>query len=71
MQEAFGVVFHFIRGFASSSFYFPYKRAKDWTWESYWIASCLIVPFLATNLNIPDSIGIIRPVTIVGYGNSL
>jgi L-rhamnose-H+ transport protein len=58
MQAILGVFFHFIGGFASGSFYMPYKKVKGWSWESYWIIgglfSWLIVPPLAAFLTIPD-----------------
>lgn len=58
MQVLLGIVFHFIGGFASGSFYMPFKKVKDWSWESYWIIgglfSWLIVPPLAAFLTIPD-----------------
>jgi L-rhamnose-H+ transport protein len=57
MQAVFGVIFHFIGGFASGSFYIPYKKVQGWSWESYWIVggifSWLIVPPLAAWLTIP------------------
>lgn len=57
MQAIFGVIFHFIGGFASGSFYIPYKKVKGWAWESFWIVggifSWLIVPPLAAWLTIP------------------
>ena len=37
MQVILGVIFHFIGGFASGSFYIPYKKVKVWAWESFWI----------------------------------
>ncbi|MDP9230068.1 MAG: rhamnose/proton symporter RhaT, partial [Bacteroidota bacterium] len=37
MQVILGVIFHFIGGFASGSFYMPFKKIKKWAWESYWI----------------------------------
>ena len=64
MQAIFGVIFHFIGGFASGSFYIPYKKVKGWAWESYWIVgglfSWLIVPPLAAYLTIPDFMEIIK-----------
>lgn len=64
MQVIFGVIFHFIGGFASGSFYIPYKKVKGWHWESYWIVgglfSWLIVPPLAAILTIPNFIEIIK-----------
>jgi len=63
MQAILGVFFHFIGGFASGSFYIPYKKVKGWAWESYWIVggifSWLIIPPLAAYLTIPDFPGII------------
>lgn len=57
MQVIFGIIYHFIGGFASGSFYMPYKKVKGWSWESYWIIgglfSWLIVPPLAAFLTIP------------------
>lgn len=64
MQVLLGVIFHFIGGFASGSFYIPYKKVKGWHWESYWIIgglfSWLIVPPLAAYLTIPGFVDIIR-----------
>jgi L-rhamnose-H+ transport protein len=64
MHVILGVIFHFIGGFASGSFYIPYKKVRGWAWESYWIIgglfSWLIVPPLAAWLTIPDFTAIIR-----------
>jgi L-rhamnose-H+ transport protein len=57
MQVILGVIYHFIGGFASGSFYMPFKKVRGWAWESYWIIgglfSWLIVPPLAAWLTIP------------------
>lgn len=57
MQVILGVLFHFIGGFASGSFYIPFNRVKKWAWESYWIVggifSWLIVPPIAAALTAP------------------
>jgi len=64
MQVLLGVIFHFIGGFASGSFYIPYKKVRGWAWESYWIVgglfSWLIVPPLAAWLTIPNFFEIIK-----------
>lgn len=71
MQVVLGVIFHFIGGFASGSFYMPFKKVKDWSWESYWIVgglfSWLIVPPLAAWVTLPgfsDIISAASPQTI-------
>jgi len=64
MVIIFGVLFHFLGGFASGSFYIPYKKVKGWSWESFWITgglfSWLIVPPLAAYLTIPGFVAIIE-----------
>ena len=73
MQVLLGVIFHFIGGFASGSFYMPYKKVKQWNWESYWIIgglfSWLIVPPLAAYLTIPGFVEIIKatPIDTIKY----
>ena len=67
MGVILGVLFHFIGGFASGSFYMPYKKVKGWSWESFWIVgglfSWLIVPPLAAYLTIPGFMDIIKSST--------
>ncbi len=57
MQIFFGIIFHFLGGFASGSFYMPYKKVRGWHWESYWIVgglfSWLVVPPLAAWFTVP------------------
>lgn len=64
MQIILGIFFHFIGGFASGSFYMPFKKVKGWSWESYWIVgglfSWLIVPPVAAWFTVPGFADIIR-----------
>lgn len=64
MNALLGVIFHWIGGFASGSFYLPYKKVKGWHWEIYWLVgglfSWLIVPPIAAYLTIPDFLAIIK-----------
>jgi L-rhamnose-H+ transport protein len=59
-----GIIYHLIGGFASGSFYLPYKKVKGWAWESYWIIgglfSWLVVPPLAAWITIPEFATIIH-----------
>jgi L-rhamnose-H+ transport protein len=63
MGVVLGVIFHFLGGFASGSFYIPYKKVRNWSWESYWIVgglfSWLIVPPIAAWLTVPGFADII------------
>ena len=73
MQTILGIIFHFIGGFASGSFYMPYKKVKGWHWESYWIVgglfSWLIVPPLAAYFTVPGFAELIRntPWDVIRY----
>lgn len=64
MNALIGVLFHFLGGFASGSFYIPFKKVKEWNWETFWIVgglfSWLIVPPVAAFFTIPDFYEIIR-----------
>ena len=73
MGVVLGVIFHFIGGFASGSFYVPFKKVRRWAWESYWIVgglfSWLIVPPLAAWITLPGFADVIRetPTETIGY----
>ena len=49
-NPALGVLFHWLGGLASGSFYVPYRGVKRWSWETYWLVggvfSWLIAPWL-------------------------
>src|SRR5436189_2161816 len=66
------VIFHLIGGFASGSFYIPYKKVKGWHWESFWIVgglfSWLIVPPLAAWLTVPGFAEVIRQMDFTTLG---
>jgi L-rhamnose-H+ transport protein len=44
-----GVVFHWIGGLASGSFYVPFRGVRKWSWETYWLTggvfSWIIAPW--------------------------
>jgi L-rhamnose-H+ transport protein len=42
-----GVLFHWIGGFASASFYVPYKGIRKWSWEIFWLVGGLFSWVLA------------------------
>ena len=64
MNVILGILFHYLGGGASGSWYMPYNWVKKWRWEIYWITggifSWLIMPFLAVILTIPDWQGILH-----------
>ena len=49
-NPALGVVFHWLGGLASGSFYVPFRGVKRWAWETYWLVggffSWIIAPWI-------------------------
>ncbi len=45
-----GVVFHWLGGLASGSFYVPFRKGRSWAWETYWLVggffSWIIAPWI-------------------------
>lgn len=62
-NPALGVIFHWLGGFASASFYVPYKRIQRWSWEVFWLAGGLfswaIAPWLFASLRTEDLLGVL------------
>jgi L-rhamnose-H+ transport protein len=58
MNPLIGVVFHWLGGLSSASFYVPYKRIKRWSWEIFWLTggvfSWLLAPWLFASLKTHD-----------------
>lgn len=61
-----GVFFHWLGGLSSASFYVPYKRIKQWSWEIFWIVggvfSWLIMPWFFAWLNTSNVLDILSSV---------
>jgi len=53
-----GVVFHWLGGLASGSFYVPFRAVRRWAWETYWLVggvfSWIIAPWLLASLMTSD-----------------
>jgi L-rhamnose-H+ transport protein len=53
-----GVVFHWLGGLASGSFYVPYRFVRKWSWEVYWLVggffSWIIAPWILALLKTND-----------------
>jgi L-rhamnose-H+ transport protein len=64
MNPLLGVVFHWLGGLASGSFYVPYKGVKRWSWETYWLVggffSWIICPWLFASLLTNDVVGVLK-----------
>lgn len=64
ISALFGVVYHWLGGLASGSFYVPYKGVKKWSWETYWLVggffSWIICPWLLASLLTKDVVGVLQ-----------
>jgi len=58
-----GVLLHAVGGFAAASFYLPFKKVRNWSWESYWLVggffSWIIAPWVVALLVAPTVLAIL------------
>lgn len=61
---ALGLFLIALGGFAAGSFYIPFKKVRNWAWESYWIVnglfSWIIMPWFVAFLTVPELIFVLR-----------
>ncbi|HET8880633.1 MAG TPA: L-rhamnose/proton symporter RhaT, partial [Solimonas sp.] len=58
-----GVLFHWLGGLASASFYVPYRGVRRWSWEVFWLVgglfSWIFAPWLFASLRTHDLFGVL------------
>ena len=63
-MTALGLLLITLGGFAAGSFYIPFKKVRDWAWESYWLVngvfSWIIMPWLIAFLTVPALMLVLR-----------
>jgi L-rhamnose-H+ transport protein len=63
-NPAIGVLYHWLGGLASGSFYVPYRGVKLWAWETYWLVggvfSWILAPWLLALVMTQDLIAVLR-----------
>jgi L-rhamnose-H+ transport protein len=61
-----GVLYHWLGGFASATFYVPYRGIRRWSWEIFWLTggifSWLVAPWLFAGLMTNDLAGVLGQV---------
>ena len=59
-----GVIFHWLGGLASASFYIPYRGVKRWSWETYWLVggvfSWIVAPWILAAALVPGFMDVLR-----------
>ncbi len=72
-NPALGVMIFMLGGLAGAVFYLPFKKVRNWAWESYWfiyaVVGLLIVPWALALSTSPNVISVIRqtPGKELGY----
>ncbi len=63
-NPALGVFIFTLGGLAGAIFYLPFKKVKNWAWESYWlvyaVAGLLVVPWLLAFAMSPNVISVLK-----------
>jgi hypothetical protein len=64
MNPILGVLFHWLGGLASGSFYVPFRGVKRWSWETAWLVagvfSWIIAPWFFAILNTTDVLTVLK-----------
>ena len=64
MNPVLGVFLHALGGYAAGSFYIPFRKVRNWAWESYWLISgvfaWIVVPWIVAFLTVPGLFDVIR-----------
>jgi L-rhamnose-H+ transport protein len=60
---ASGIFLITLGGFAAASFYIPFKKVRNWAWESYWLVngffSWIIMPWLVAFFTVPKLMSVL------------
>jgi L-rhamnose-H+ transport protein len=58
-----GVLLHALGGFAAGSFYIPFKKIRNWAWESYWLVSgvfsWIVAPWVVALVTVPELMSVL------------
>ena len=63
-ESGLGVSIFTLGGLAGAVFYLPFKKVKEWAWESYWmiyaIAGLVVVPLVLALTTSPNAFTVLR-----------
>ena len=63
-NPALGVLIFALGGLAGAIFYLPFKRVKDWAWESYWLVyavfGLVLVPWVLAFSTSPNVLAVLK-----------
>ncbi|NIA29038.1 MAG: L-rhamnose/proton symporter RhaT [Actinobacteria bacterium] len=68
MNPILGIFFHAVGGFAAGSFYIPYSKVKNWSWEVYWLVggffAWILAPWIVSLIAVPDLFALLRSLSL-------
>jgi L-rhamnose-H+ transport protein len=68
MEPILGVVLILLGGFSNGSFYMPFKKVQNWSWEVFWIVggifSWIIAPWIFSFVTVPNLLNIFSDATL-------
>jgi L-rhamnose-H+ transport protein len=73
MNPLLGVCYHWMGGFASASFYVPYRSIRRWSWEIFWLVggmfSWIIAPWFFASLRTSALLNVLQstPQSVLGW----
>ena len=63
-NSALGITIFALGGLAGATFYLPFKKVKEWAWESYWmiyaVFGLIVVPLLLAVYTSPNTCNVLR-----------
>lgn len=72
-DPALGVIIFTLGGLAGAVFYLPFKKVKNWAWESYWavyaVAGLVVVPWILALSTSPNLLAVLpkSPGNVLGF----
>ena len=72
-NPALGVLIFMLGGLAGAVFYLPFKKVRNWAWESYWlvyaVVGLVLVPWILALCTSPNVLAVLQkaPLKDVGY----
>ena len=63
-SPALGVLIFMLGGLAGAVFYLPFKKIRNWSWESYWliyaIFGLIVIPWALTLITSPNVVSVLK-----------
>jgi L-rhamnose-H+ transport protein len=67
-NPALGVLYHWLGGLASGSFYVPFRGVRRWSWETFWLVggvfSWIVAPWTLALLLTKDVLGVLSSTSV-------